>query len=33
LLTDDPYVGATIARGRIAIPDGPGLGVKQRGID
>ena len=27
LLSDDPYVGATIAGGRIQIPDGPGLGV------
>jgi L-alanine-DL-glutamate epimerase-like enolase superfamily enzyme len=27
LLADDPYVGATIKRGRIEIPSGPGLGV------
>jgi L-Ala-D/L-Glu epimerase / N-acetyl-D-glutamate racemase len=31
LLADDPYVGATIAGGRIQIPSGPGLGVSRRG--
>ena len=31
LLSDDPYVGATIAGGRIQIPTGPGLGVTRRG--
>ncbi len=31
LLTDDPHEGATIAAGRIAIPDAPGLGVRVRG--
>jgi L-alanine-DL-glutamate epimerase-like enolase superfamily enzyme len=30
LLKDDPFVGATIAGGRIAIPTGPGLGVVPR---
>jgi L-alanine-DL-glutamate epimerase-like enolase superfamily enzyme len=30
LLSDDPYVGATIAQGKIAIPDAPGLGVTRR---
>jgi len=30
LLADDPYVGATIAGGRIAIPTAPGLGVRKR---
>ena len=30
LLADDPYVGATIAGGRIQIPDAPGLGVRAR---
>ncbi|MDE3127972.1 MAG: dipeptide epimerase [Gemmatimonadota bacterium] len=30
LLSDDPYDGATIAGGRIAIPDAPGLGVRPR---
>jgi L-alanine-DL-glutamate epimerase-like enolase superfamily enzyme len=30
LLADDPYVGATIDGGRIAIPDAPGLGVRPR---
>jgi L-alanine-DL-glutamate epimerase-like enolase superfamily enzyme len=27
LLSNDPFAGATIAGGKIAIPDGPGLGV------
>ncbi len=30
LLADDPFVGATIDGGRIAIPDSPGLGVRAR---
>jgi L-Ala-D/L-Glu epimerase / N-acetyl-D-glutamate racemase len=30
LLADDPYVGATITGGRIALPTGPGLGVRAR---
>ncbi|MEP6495715.1 MAG: dipeptide epimerase [bacterium] len=30
LLSDDPYVGATIANGKIAIPAAPGLGVVKR---
>jgi L-alanine-DL-glutamate epimerase-like enolase superfamily enzyme len=30
LLSDDPYAGATIAGGVIALPDGPGLGVVRR---
>ena len=30
LLADDPYVGATIEGGRIAIPEAPGLGVRVR---
>jgi L-alanine-DL-glutamate epimerase-like enolase superfamily enzyme len=30
LLADDPYEGATIERGRIRIPDAPGLGVSSR---
>jgi L-Ala-D/L-Glu epimerase len=30
LLSDDPYVGATIDGGRIVIPEGPGLGVRVR---
>jgi len=30
LLADDPYVGATIGRGKIEIPDAPGLGVRPR---
>ncbi|HEX8725946.1 MAG TPA: dipeptide epimerase [Gemmatimonadaceae bacterium] len=31
LLADDPHEGATIAGGRIAIPDAPGLGARLRG--
>jgi L-alanine-DL-glutamate epimerase-like enolase superfamily enzyme len=30
LLADDPYAGATIDGGRIAIPTAPGLGVRKR---
>jgi L-alanine-DL-glutamate epimerase-like enolase superfamily enzyme len=30
LLADDPYIGATIAGGKIQIPTGPGLGVSRR---
>jgi L-Ala-D/L-Glu epimerase len=30
LLSDDPYVGATIDGGKIVIPDAPGLGVRRR---
>jgi L-alanine-DL-glutamate epimerase-like enolase superfamily enzyme len=30
LLADDPYVGPTIANGRIALSDLPGLGVRTR---
>jgi L-alanine-DL-glutamate epimerase-like enolase superfamily enzyme len=30
LLSDDPYVGATIEGGKIVIPDAPGLGVRRR---
>jgi L-alanine-DL-glutamate epimerase-like enolase superfamily enzyme len=30
LLANDPYVGATIVGGRIALPEGPGLGVTER---
>jgi L-alanine-DL-glutamate epimerase-like enolase superfamily enzyme len=30
LLADDPFTGASIAGGRIAIPDAPGLGVRAR---
>ena len=30
LLSDDPFAGATIERGRVALPDGPGLGVRRR---
>ena len=30
LLSDDPYIGATITGGRITIPTAPGLGVQRR---
>jgi L-alanine-DL-glutamate epimerase-like enolase superfamily enzyme len=30
LLAEDPFVGATIDGGRIALPSGPGLGVTRR---
>src|SRR3954467_7370815 len=30
LLSDDPFVGATISGGRIVLPEGPGLGVTRR---
>ncbi len=28
LVTDDPFAGATVERGRLVLPDGPGLGVE-----
>jgi L-alanine-DL-glutamate epimerase-like enolase superfamily enzyme len=30
LTVDDPFVGATIVRGQIALPAEPGLGVRRR---
>jgi L-alanine-DL-glutamate epimerase-like enolase superfamily enzyme len=30
LLSDDPFVGASIAGGQVRLPDGPGLGVTRR---
>jgi len=30
LLASDPFEGATIERGRIVLPSGPGLGVRAR---
>jgi L-alanine-DL-glutamate epimerase-like enolase superfamily enzyme len=30
LLSEDPFVGATIDGGRVRLPDGPGLGVRRR---
>ena len=30
LLKDDPFAGASIARGQVTLPDGPGLGVTRR---
>jgi L-Ala-D/L-Glu epimerase len=31
LVDNDPFVGATLERGRLVLPDGPGLGVRSRG--
>jgi len=33
LVTNDPFVGATIAGGRLVLPDEPGLGVRPRESD
>ncbi len=30
LINDDPYVGVTVEKGKLVLPDGPGLGVKTR---
>ncbi|HHT9113515.1 MAG: dipeptide epimerase [Planctomycetes bacterium] len=30
LVTNDPYIGVTVDKGRLALPDGDGLGVKTR---
>jgi len=30
LLANDPFLGATIHGGQVALPDGPGLGVKKK---
>jgi L-alanine-DL-glutamate epimerase-like enolase superfamily enzyme len=30
LLSNDPFAGATIAKGQVALPSGPGLGVTRR---
>jgi L-alanine-DL-glutamate epimerase-like enolase superfamily enzyme len=30
LVADDPFVGATLEKGRLVLPEGPGLGVRQR---
>ena len=30
LVTDDPFVGATVEGGRLVLPEGPGLGVRRR---
>ncbi len=30
LLANDPFVGATISRGQVTLPDGPGLGVRAK---
>jgi L-alanine-DL-glutamate epimerase-like enolase superfamily enzyme len=30
LLSHDPYVGATIERGQLRLPEGPGLGLSAR---
>lgn len=31
LIDNDPYVGVTVEKGKLVLPDGPGLGVKARG--
>ncbi len=31
LIDNDPYVGVTVEKGKLILPDGPGLGVKVRG--
>jgi L-alanine-DL-glutamate epimerase-like enolase superfamily enzyme len=31
LIDNDPYVGVTVEKGKLVLPDGPGLGVKTRG--
>lgn len=31
LTADDPFVGMTYERGKIILPDGPGLGIKEKG--
>ncbi|GAC1345872.1 MAG: dipeptide epimerase [Ktedonobacteraceae bacterium] len=31
LINDDPYVGVTVEKGKLVLPEGPGLGVKVRG--
>ena len=30
LITDDPFTGVTVERGRLVLPDGPGLGVQPK---
>jgi L-alanine-DL-glutamate epimerase-like enolase superfamily enzyme len=30
LLAEDPFIGATIDRGQVALPTGPGLGLRRR---
>ena len=30
LVSDDPYTGVTVEKGKLILPDGPGLGVKPR---
>jgi hypothetical protein len=30
LLADDPFVGASIERGQVSLPPGPGLGLRRR---
>ena len=32
LIDNDPFVGATVEAGRIVLPDGPGLGVRERPV-
>ena len=30
LIADDPFIGVTVARGKLVLPDAPGLGVHRR---
>jgi L-alanine-DL-glutamate epimerase-like enolase superfamily enzyme len=30
LINDDPYTGVTVEKGKLVLPDAPGLGVKAR---
>ncbi len=30
LVSDDPYVGVTVDKGKLVLPEGPGLGVNPR---
>jgi L-alanine-DL-glutamate epimerase-like enolase superfamily enzyme len=33
LVENDPYVGVTLERGKLELPDGPGLGVRLRSLE
>jgi len=30
LVSDDPYVGVTVDKGKLVLPEGPGLGITPR---
>jgi L-alanine-DL-glutamate epimerase-like enolase superfamily enzyme len=32
LISDDPFAGVRVEAGRLILPDGPGLGVKQPSV-